>query len=106
MKVIELTTQQRIIILEDVLIKLESGDTGGGLCMKIEDSAFELLRVRDYAENIVPIFTLKNARKVTDVVDDAVIGGYWWHTTFCYDFENRIKFVKWMIEQEKLTINI
>ena len=39
MKAKDLTTRHRIMILEDVLKKLESGDTGGGLCVKIKNSA-------------------------------------------------------------------
>ena len=106
MKAEDLTPHQRIMILEDVLKKLESGDTDGGLCYKIENSAFELFRVRGYANKIIPLFTLGNARKVTEVRAGAKEGGYWWYPFENYDFENRIKFVKWMIEQEKLTINI
>jgi len=109
MKVKELTSQHRIMILEDVLKQLESGDTVGGLCFKIEHSAFELFRVWDNANKIIPIFTLENAKKVTevndDVFEDAYEDGYWWKKIFSYDFENRIKMVKWMIEQEKSLLN-
>lgn len=108
-KATELTPHQRIEILEDVLQKLESCDTDGGLCCKIEDSALELLRVWDKAKNIIPLLTIENARKVTEVnesSDEWGYWGYWWKYLDNYDFENRIKFVNWMIEQEKLTNNI
>jgi hypothetical protein len=101
----ELTTRHRIEILEDVLQKLESGDTDGGLCLKIIDSAYRLFKIWDYANKIIPILTLENAKKVADVRDGAVKGIYWWETFFYYDFENRIKFVNWMIEQEKALLN-
>lgn len=101
MKATELTPHQRIEILEDVLRKLESGDTEGGLCCKIQSSAYELLLVWDKANKIIPIFTLKNAKRVTDVKAGATEGGYWWNKIFPYDFENRIKMVKWMINEEK-----
>ena len=100
MNATELTPHQRIEILEDVLKKLKSGDPDGGLCVKIENSAFELFRVCDYAKNIIPIFTFENARKVTEIEEVAKKVYFWWDYGF-YDFENRIKFVKWMIEQEK-----
>lgn len=107
MKAKDLTSQQRIEILEDVLQKLESGDTDGGLCLKIEISAYRLFRVLDKAKNIIPLLTLENANKVTEINAGAIEVGYWWDPFFeNYDFENRIKFVKWMIEMEKLTINI
>lgn len=106
MKATELTPLQRIEILEDVLKKLESGYDEYGLCTKIEDSAFELLQVWDKAKNIIPLLTFKNAKRVTDVKAGATEGDYWWYALNNYDFENRIKFVKWMIEQEKLTNNI
>lgn len=102
----DLTPLQRIKILEDVLKKLESGDEKGGLCYKITHSAFELFKILDYDYKTIPLFTLENARKVTDVIYFADEVTYWWRTFFYYDFENRIKFVKWMIEQEKLTNNI
>lgn len=101
----ELTPLQRIEILEDVLQKLEGGDADGGLCIKIKRSAFELLRVWDKEKNIIPLLTLKNAKRVTDVKVGATEGGFWWKKFFPYDFENRIKFVKWMIEQEKSLLN-
>ena len=103
----DLTPLQRIEILEDVLRKLESGDTKGGLCYKIANSGYELLRVQDYANKIIPLFTFKNAKKVTEVKAVVNKGGHWWNYDYDnYDFENRIKFVKWMIEQEKLINNI
>lgn len=106
MKATELTPHKRIEILEDVLRKLESGDTDGGLCVKIENSAYELLRILDEPKNIIPIFTLKNAKMVTDVKAGAKEHRYWWdYYDFFYDFPNRIKFVKWMIEQEKSLLN-
>jgi len=105
MKAEELTPHQRIEILEDVLKNLESGDKVGGLCVKIENSAFKLRHVWGYAENIISLFTLENARKITDVRAGATVGGYWWHKFEHYDFENRIKFVKWMIEMEKSLLN-
>ncbi len=105
MKAKKLTPLQRIEILEDVLKKLESGDTEYGLCDKITRSTFELFDISDIweipSQNIIPILTLENARKVTEVIDGATEGGYWWYSFYNYDFENRIKFVKWMIEQEK-----
>lgn len=89
----------------DVLKKLESGDTHGGLCNKIKHSAFELFQIQENANKIIPILTLENARKVTEVKDYAVKGGHWWNYNFDnYDFENRIKFVQWMIEQERINI--
>ena len=105
MNTTELTPHQRIKILEDVLKKLKSRDDGGGLCVKIENSAFELFRVLGKAKNIIPNFTFENARKVTEVTDIAEEEYFWWEYGF-YDFENRIKFVKWMIEQERITNNI
>lgn len=103
MKATELTTQQRIEILEDVLKQLESGDRFGGLCYKIINSAFKLFKIAYAASEIIPLLTLENAKRVTEVTPFASEGGYWWNS---YYFENRITFVKWMIEQEKLTINI
>lgn len=107
MKIEDLTTQHRIMILEDVLKKLERGDPEGGLCYKIKRSAFELFQIQiqenTNANEIIPILTLENARKVTDVVDGAHERSYWWKY---YHFENRIKFVQWMIQQEKLINNI
>jgi len=105
MKAKDLTTRHRIMILEDVLRKLESGDANDGLCIKIKNSAYELLRVLDSANKIIPLFTLENARKVTDVRAGATECGYWWYPFENYDFENRIKFVKWMIEIEKSLLN-
>lgn len=105
MKATKLTTRHRIMILEDALKKLESGDTDGGLCVRIHDSAFELFRILDEAKNIIPIFTLKNAKRVTEVRAGATEGGYWWYPFENYDFENRIKFVKWMIKMEKSLLN-
>lgn len=105
MKAKELTTQQRIEILEDVLKKLESGDADGGLCYKIENSAYELLRVWDHDNKIIPLLTLENARKVTEVKAGAHKKIYWWNYFENYDFENRIKFVNWMIEMEKSLLN-
>ena len=71
----ELTPLQRIEILEDVLKKLENGDRFGGLCYKIESSAFELFQIQiqenTKANEIIPNFTFENARKVTDVKDNA-----------------------------------
>ena len=67
MKATELTPLQRIEILEDVLKKLESRDDGGGLCVKIENSAIELFRILDKAKNIISNFTFENARKVRRV---------------------------------------
>jgi len=106
MKAEELTPQQRIEILEDVLRKLESGDSFGGLCYKITASAFELFKILDDPNKIIPIFTLENAERVTEVRAGATEGiagegSYWWKCFLGYDFENRIKMVKWMIEQEK-----
>ncbi len=112
MKTQELTTQHRIEILEDVLQKLESGDKVGGLCLKITASAFELFDIWEIQSNkIIPLFTLENAKRVTEVRAGATEGiagegSYWWKCFLGYDFENRIKFVKWMIEMEKLTNNI
>lgn len=106
MKAKDLTPQQRIEILEDVLKKLEDLDDGGGLCVKIQNSAFELFRILDYEANeIIPLFTFENAKKVTEVKDGANKEYYWWHHFYFYDFESRIKFVKWMIEQEKALLN-
>lgn len=105
----ELTSQHRIEILEDVLQKLESGYTVGGLCAKINDSAFELFEILDKANKIIPTLTLENANKVTKVKDDAFDnageGTFWWNYYDFYDFESRIKFVKWMIEMEKSFLN-
>ena len=101
MKAKELTSQHRIMILEDVLRKLESGDKVGGLCLKIRNSAFEFFQIQDYANKIIPLLTLENARKVTDMVDSMYEGIYWWRKFSSYDFKNRIKFVKWMINEEK-----
>lgn len=103
MKVEDLTTQHRIMILEDVLKKLESGDPEGGLCYKIKRSAFELFQIQENtdANEIIPILTLENAERVTEVAPWAAEGGYWWKS---YYFENRITFVQWMIEQEKINI--
>lgn len=101
----ELTTQQRIMILEDVLQKLESGDTDGGLCIKIRFSAFELFQVWDKSKNIIPIFTFENAIKVTEVMERARKDLFWWNYFDNYDFTNRIKFVNWMIEMEKSLLN-
>ena len=101
MNATELTPLQRIEILEDVLQKLESRDDGGGLCVKIENSAFELFRVCDKAKNIIPLLTLENARKVTEVEERVHKEYFWWDYGFIYDFENRIKFVNWMINKEK-----
>ena len=101
MKTKDLTPHQRIMILEDVLKKLESLEIGGGLCYKIQNSAFELFSILDEAKNIIPIFTFENAKKVTDVVYRAHKEFYWWSYVDNYDLQNRIKFVKWMIEQEK-----
>ena len=102
----DLTPHQRIEILKDVLQKLESGDTDGGLCYKITVSANELFELWEISvKNIIPILTLENARKVTEVKDYAVKGGHWWNYNYDnYDFENRIKFVQWMIEQERINI--
>lgn len=97
----DLTPQQRIMILEDVLKKLEDLDDRGGLCVKIKNSAFKLFCIMDKAKNIIPNLTFENAKKVTDVVDIDGEGGYWWKKISSCDFENRIKFVKWMIEQER-----
>lgn len=104
MKAKDLTPIQRIEILEDVLRKLENGDARCGVCLKIENSAYELLRVWDEANKIIPFLTLENAKKVTNVKDNAGEGTHWWQRYFDYDFENRIKFVNWLIEQEKLTM--
>ena len=101
MKTKDLTSQQRIKILEDVLKKLESGDREGGLCCKIQNSALELFKIMDYANKIIPLLTLKNAKKVTEVSDRTHKDFYWWDYYGFYDFENRIKFVKWMINEEK-----
>ena len=107
MNATELTPLQRIEILEDVLKKLKSRDDGGGLCVKITVSAFELFEIFDFkANNIIPLLTLENARKVTDVKYNADERAFWWDYFENYDFENRIKFVKWMIEQERITNNI
>lgn len=100
MKAKDLTPLQRIEILEDVLRKLESGDARGGLCLKIENSAYELLRVWDEAKKITPFLTLENAKRVTNVKDNAGEGTHWWQRYCDYDFENRIEFVKWMIIEE------
>lgn len=105
MKAKDLTTQQRIEILEDVLKKLESGDKVGGLCLEIQNYSFKLFQIQDCAENIIPIFTLENAKKVTEIKDDAAERSFWWNFFENYDFENRIKFVNWMIEQEKSLLN-
>jgi len=104
----ELTPHQRIMILEDVLKNLESGDRFGGLCYKIECSADELFELYGFeAKNIIPLFTLKNARKVTEIKDDAAERAFWWDYYENYNFPNRIKFVKWMIEQERInTLNL
>lgn len=98
----ELTTQQRIMILEDVLKKLESFDINGGLCYKIKCSAFELFQIQEdtNANEIIPLFTFENAKMVTDVVDRAHKEFYWWNYVNSYDLQNRIKFVKWMINEE------
>lgn len=104
MKVEELTSQQRIEILEDVLKKLESGDTGGGLCVKTENSAYILFNIKDKANKIIPILTFDNARKVTELKDRVHKEFYWWNYFGNYDLQNRIKFVKWMIEQERINI--
>lgn len=105
MKAKELTPHQRIEILEDVLKKLKSGDTDGGICYKIKRSVYELFGIFDDANEIIPTFTIKNAKIVTEVIAGATEGGYWWYPFEPYDFENRIKFVKWMIEQEKSLLN-
>jgi len=111
MKSKDLTPQQRIEILEDVLKKLESGDMRGGLCFQIQHSGYKLFEIWDFANEIIPLFTLENAKSVTEVRAGATEGiagegNFWWKYFFGYDFENRIKFVKWMIEMEKLTNNI
>lgn len=105
MKAKDLTPLQRIMILEDVLKKLESGDAEYGLCTKIENSAYKLFKIWAKANKIIPIFTLENAKKVTKVASYASEGGYWWDYSDSYDLENRIKFVKWMIEMEKSLLN-
>ena len=97
----ELTTRHRIEILEDVLKKLENFDINGGLCLKIENSAFELFRILDKAKNIIPIFTFENAGKVTELEERAHKEFYWWAYVNHYDLLNRIKFVNWMINEEK-----
>lgn len=105
MNATELTPHQRIEILEDVLRKLEGGDGLGGLCYKIGDSAFELFKNEDYANKIIPLFTFENAKKVTEIKDDAAAERpFWWNYYENYDFENRIKFVEWMIQQERINI--
>lgn len=105
MNATELTPHQRIEILEDILKKLESGDTYGGLCYKITVSANELFEICEISvKKIIPLFTLKNAKKVTEVKYRAVECGHWWEKFDFYDFENRIKFVKWLIEQERINI--
>lgn len=101
MKAKKLTSQQRIEILEDVLKKLEDWDINGGLCRKIKGSAYELFGIFDDAENIIPLFTFENARKVTELVYRAHKEFYWWNYVENYDLQNRIKFVKWMINEEK-----
>lgn len=105
MKASDLTPHQRIEILEDVLRKLESGDNVGGLCAKITYSAYDFFKILAYQNNIIPTFTLKNAKRITDVRAGATEGDYWWYALNNYDFKNRIKFVKWMIEQEKSLLN-
>lgn len=102
MKAKDLTPNQRIEILEDVLQKLERGNIYSGLCVKIKNSAFKLFHILDEAKNIIPLFTFKNAKKVTEVRAVATEDGYWWYPFENYDFENRIKFVEWMIEQERI----
>ena len=73
MNATELTPHQRIEILEDVLKKLESGDTDGGLCAKITVSANELFELCEITvKKIIPLLTLENARKVTEVKYSAV----------------------------------
>ena len=106
MKAEELTPHQRIAILEDVLRKLESGDTFGGLCRKIKGSTYELFEIFDDADKIIPRFTFENAKKVTEVGAEVNKDYFWWSYGDFYDFENRIKFVNWMINEEKLTNNI
>ena len=101
MKTTDLTPQQRIEILEDVLKKLESGNENGGLCGKIKGSAYELFGIFDDAENIIPIFTFENAKMITFVKAGAKKEMFWWYTFEYYDFKNRIKFVNWMINEYK-----
>ncbi len=101
MKVEELTSQQRIEILEDVLKKLESGNSGFGLCKKIKSSAYKLFGIFDDPDKIFPLLTLENAKKVTEVKAEANKDYFWWDYGENFDFENRIKFVNWMINEEK-----
>lgn len=105
MKAKDLTPRHRIVILEDVLKKLESGDTEYGLCDNITRSTFKLFHISDIWEipskNIIPILTLENASKVTEVASWASEGGHWWDYSDSYDFKSRIKFVKWMINEYK-----
>ncbi len=97
MKTKDLTSQQRIEILEDVLKKLESGNSFGGLCKKIKGSAYELFGIFDDPDKIIPLLTLENAKKVTAVGAGANKDYFCWSYGENHDFKNRIKFVNWMI---------
>ena len=87
-------TKRKIEILERVKEKLLSGDAEGfGLCSLIQLECFNEERIRD-----IELFTFNNAILYGNADKDADKGWFWWGI-YMYDFENRIMFVNWMLDE-------
>jgi hypothetical protein len=102
----ELNKDVQIEILEEVKRKLQSLDERNCLCeliiiglqKKLEKSLF-------YADinKYIPLFTYENAVKHANANEKQ--GGidihFWWSYWRGFDYENRVKFIDWMLNELK-----
>jgi len=89
----------QIKICQDILFELRKKNIHESLCLlfskKIETNINEAVYINE-VKNYMPIFTKKNAVKYANAYNQLCC--YWWRA--CpFDFENRILFVEWMLEQ-------
>jgi hypothetical protein len=102
----KLSVGEKIEVLENVIIYLNkrNPDYDGcysGLCRLIlrELRKIEIHISYEFLYKIFPDFSLENAMKFKAIGNlDRNKLAYWWSTA-PFDFDNRIKFVKWMIER-------
>ncbi len=105
MKNKELSVKEEIKVLKGVKSLLNKFKTrelppSFGLCYFLQEKITSLkpsIIVHPYDENkYIPLFTNKNALKFNATKGD--YGDLWWNIR-PYDFENRIAFLNWMIEE-------
>lgn len=111
----KLKIKSELISLEkqvEVLEKAKSKLHVGGLCNDIDKALLDLVEDKlpkknmfrqspdKYVSMYIPLFKFENAKAFGGAKD---IGGFWWEYK-PYDFDSRLIFLNWMIEQIKTEI--